>query len=110
MTIDELKQQKRWTLWRLEPGPNGKPTKPPCSPEGFKHDITNPANLRTFVELEPLASKFSGLGYALGEFDGVAFGLQPFMQERDLRALAGTVDAFHAEQPARVFLIGETVE
>jgi hypothetical protein len=71
ITIPELKAQKRWTLWTLEPGKDGKMTKPPCSPEGFKHDITNPANLRTFAELEPLAAKFSGLGFALGEFDGV---------------------------------------
>jgi hypothetical protein len=71
ITIPELKAQKRWTLWTLEPGKDGKVTKPPCSPEGFKHDITNPANLRTFAELEPLALKFSGLGFALGEFDGV---------------------------------------
>jgi hypothetical protein len=71
ITIEELKEQKRWTLWRLETGKDGKPTKPPCSPVGFKHDITNPANLRTFAELEPLASKFSGLGFALGELDSV---------------------------------------
>ena len=71
MTIDELKQQKRWTLWRLEPGKGGKMTKPPCNSEGFRHDITNQANLKTYAELEPLAAKFSGLGFALGEFDGV---------------------------------------
>jgi hypothetical protein len=76
MTITELKHQKRWTLWRLEPGKDGKLTKPPCNAEGIKHDITNPDNLRTYAELEPLASKFSGLGFALGTFDGVSvFGV-----------------------------------
>jgi len=72
ITIDELKKQKRWTLWRLEPGKEGKMTKPPCNAEGHRHDITNPDNLRTYAELEPLASKFSGLGFALGKFDGVS--------------------------------------
>jgi hypothetical protein len=71
LSIPELKQQRRWTLWRLEPSKDGKFTKPPCNAEGFRHDITNPANLKTYAELEPLAAKFSGLGYALGTFDGV---------------------------------------
>lgn len=71
MTLDELKQQRRWTLWRMEEV-KGKQTKPPCNADGFRHDITNPANLRTYAELEPLVSKFSGIGFALGEFDGVS--------------------------------------
>jgi hypothetical protein len=71
LTIDELKRQRRWTLWRLEPDKNGKPTKTPYSPSGFKHDITNPANLHSYAELEPHAPKWSGIGLALGEFDGV---------------------------------------
>jgi hypothetical protein len=74
VSIEDLKKQKRWTLWRLEPkdGKPGEFTKPPCSSKGFKHDITNPDNLKTYAELEPLAAKFSGMGFALGDFDGVA--------------------------------------
>ena len=73
ITITDLKMQRRWTLWRLESGPDGKPTKPPYSPGGFKHDITNPDNLKTYADLEPLAGNgFTGLGFALGTFDGVS--------------------------------------
>ncbi len=73
LTIAELKLQKRWTLWRLEPGKDGKATKPPCNAEGFKHDITKPDNLKTYAELEPLVGRgFTGLGFALGAFDGVS--------------------------------------
>ena len=71
ITIDALKLQKRWTLWRLTPDKKGKMTKPPVNAEGFRHDITSLVNLRTYAELEPLAPKFSGIGNALGEFDSV---------------------------------------
>lgn len=72
LSIEDLKKQRRWTLWRLEQRKDGRLDKPPCNAEGFKHDITNPDNLRTYAELEPLASRFSGLGFALGTFDGAS--------------------------------------
>jgi hypothetical protein len=72
LSIDDLKKQRRWTLWRLEQRKDGRLDKPPCNAEGLKHDITNPDNLRTYAELEPLASRFSGLGFALGTFDGAS--------------------------------------
>jgi hypothetical protein len=71
LTISQLKEQKRWCLWRMEPGPNGKDTKVPHQISGYKADITNPAHLRTFAEVEPHAAKLSGIGLALGRFDGV---------------------------------------
>jgi hypothetical protein len=71
MTIGELKRQKRWILWRLEPGKNGKPTKVPYAPSGYKVSITDHSQLRTYAELEPYAASFSGFGMALGLIDGV---------------------------------------
>ena len=67
-----LKMQRRWVLWRLEPGKDGKQTKVPYRVDGRKTSITNPSHLHTFAELEPYAAKFSGIGLALGEFDGVS--------------------------------------
>ena len=64
-TIAELKQQRRWILWRLEPGKDGKTTKVPYQPNGYKADITNPTHLHAYAELEPHAVKFSGIGLAL---------------------------------------------
>jgi primase-polymerase (primpol)-like protein len=72
LTIDELKQQRRWLLWRLEPGKDGKPTKIPYRLDGCKAVITNPTHLRTYAEVAPHVARFSGIGIALGEFDGVA--------------------------------------
>jgi hypothetical protein len=72
MTLDDLKQHRRWVLWRMEPGKDGKPTKVPYQPNGYKASLLNPAHLHTHAELEPHVAKFSGIGLALGEFDGVA--------------------------------------
>jgi hypothetical protein len=72
MTIQELQKQRRWVLWRLESGKDDKPTKVPYQPNGCKASITNPKHLHSYAELEPLLPKFSGIGLALGEFDGVA--------------------------------------
>jgi hypothetical protein len=71
VSIHELKQQRRWVLWRLEPGKNGKPTKVPYSPSGYKISITDHSQLHTFAELEPHVVGFSGCGMALGLVDGV---------------------------------------
>lgn len=71
MRIEELKQQKRWILWRLEKV-NGKETKVPHQISGYKADITNPAHWRTYAELEQHVSKFSGIGLVLGKVDGVS--------------------------------------
>jgi hypothetical protein len=71
LPIEELKRQKRWLLWRLEPGKDGKPTKVPYQPNGYKASLRNPSHLHTYAEVEPHVAKFSGIGLALGEIDGV---------------------------------------
>ncbi len=71
VTIGELKQQRRWVLWRLETV-NGKPTKVPYQPSGYKASIVNPTHLHTFSELEPHVPNFSGLGLVLGNIGGVS--------------------------------------
>ena len=70
LTIEDLKKQRRWCLWRLEEV-NGKQTKIPYQPNGRKAQVTNPAHLYTYAELEPHAINWSGIGLALGRFDGV---------------------------------------
>src|SRR6202789_4308017 len=72
LTLDELKQQRRWVLWRLEPGKDAKPTKVPYQPNGYRASLLNPAHLHTYADLDPHIGRFSGIGLALGEFDGVA--------------------------------------
>lgn len=72
VSIEELKKQRRWILWRLEPGKGDKLTKVPYQPNGYKASLLNPAHLHSYADLEPHVAKFSGIGLALGEFDGVA--------------------------------------
>lgn len=69
MTLDELKQQKRWVLWRLEPGTDDKPTKVPYQPSGRKAMANNSATWHKYPECAPVASRFTGVGLVLG--DGV---------------------------------------
>ena len=68
MTIEDLKEQRRWVLWRLETA-HGKLTKVPYRPDGRKAMANNPATWHTHAECAPLAVQFSGVGLALG--DGV---------------------------------------
>ena len=68
MTLDELKQQRRWVLWRLETV-NEKLTKVPYQPSGRKAMANNRATWQTYAECAVLASQFSGIGLVLG--DGV---------------------------------------
>jgi len=46
MTLDELKEQRRWVLWRLQEV-NGKLTKVPYQPSGRKAMANNPATWYT---------------------------------------------------------------
>jgi hypothetical protein len=68
MTIQELQQQPRWVVWRLETV-NGKLTKVPYQPNGSKAAANRPATWHTYAECAALSSQFSGVGVVLG--DGV---------------------------------------
>ena len=70
LTIDALKLQRRWILWRLE-RVGDKETKVPYQPNGYKASDVNPAHWHTYAELEPVAHAFSGIGLVLGTVDGV---------------------------------------
>jgi AAA domain len=70
VTLEELKSQKRWLLWRLEVV-NGKETKVPYQVTGRRAMANNPATWNTYAELEPHVHNFSGLGCVLGLVDGV---------------------------------------
>ena len=66
LTIEELKQQQRWVLWKLEKV-NEKLTKVPYQPSGRKAMANNPATWHTYAECAAIASQFSGVGLVLGE-------------------------------------------
>ena len=70
LTIEDLKSQRRWLLWRLETV-HEKQTKVPYQPNGRKAMANNPATWHTHAECDALASQFSGVGLALGTVDGV---------------------------------------
>jgi hypothetical protein len=70
MTIEELKAQRRWVLWKLEKR-EGKDTKVPYQSNGRHADSTEPRTWQTYAEVEPHAHKFSGVGVVMGEVDGI---------------------------------------
>jgi primase-polymerase (primpol)-like protein len=72
LSIADLKLQRRWVLWRLENTAKATPTKRPYQPDGHLASSIDPATWHTFAELEPLVSRFSGIGLVLGTVDGVS--------------------------------------
>ena len=69
-TIEDLKAQRRWVLWRLQKVTGkDKLTKVPFQTNGRKASDTNPATWSTYAECEAVASQYSGVGLVLG--DGV---------------------------------------
>jgi hypothetical protein len=68
LTIEELKTQRRWVLWKLETV-HEKLTKIPYQPNGRKAMANNSATWHTYAECAALASQYSGIGIVLG--DGV---------------------------------------
>jgi primase-polymerase (primpol)-like protein len=72
LTIEALKLQKRWVLWRLEPRPGEKKdTKVPYQVNGYRADSTDPSTWVTYAEAAQHAHRFSGIGCVTGNVDGV---------------------------------------
>jgi putative DNA primase/helicase len=57
MTIEELKQQRRWTLHK---------DKEPFQTNGRRASTTDPGTWTTWIELQPFVSQYSGVGIMLG--------------------------------------------
>ncbi|QNI35452.1 phage NrS-1 polymerase family protein [Edaphobacter albus] len=70
LTIEDLKKQRRWVLWRLETR-DGKETKVPYQANGKRADSTNPASWQIHEEVSAHRHKFDGVGIVLGEVDGI---------------------------------------
>src|ERR1017187_5496517 len=69
MTIDELKAQRRWVLWRLEKR-DGKDTKVPYQINGAHAASNRPETWATYAEVANTVG-FSGVGVVVGEVDGI---------------------------------------
>jgi putative DNA primase/helicase len=61
MTLDELKLQKRWVLWRYEDA-----GKVPYQANGRHAQSDNPQTWSTWLELQPFVAQYSGVGIMLG--------------------------------------------
>ncbi len=70
LSIEDLKLQKRWVLWRLEKR-DGKETKVPYQPNGYHADSTDGRTWATYADVAEHAHRFSGVGVVMGEVDGV---------------------------------------
>jgi hypothetical protein len=70
LTIERLKLQKRWVLWRLEKR-DGKDTKVPYQINGAHAASNRPETWTTYAEVSANTVGFSGVGVVLGEVDGI---------------------------------------
>jgi hypothetical protein len=70
LTIEALKLQKRWVLWRLEKR-DGKDTKVPYQINGNHAASNRPETWATYAEVSANTVGFSGVGVVLGEVDGI---------------------------------------
>ncbi len=70
LTIEDVKAQRRWVLWRLEKR-DGKDTKVPYQISGAKAASNRPATWSTYTEVSAHAHKFSGVGLVMGTVDGI---------------------------------------
>ena len=76
MTITELKQQKRWVLWRLEMIRNGRgelvPTKVPYHFSGWHASSTDSSTWCTYSEAQAAVGGYSGIGVMMSDGLGCA--------------------------------------
>jgi putative DNA primase/helicase len=65
MTLDEVKAQKRWVLWRYEKV-GERDTKVPYQASGLHARSDAPQTWSTWLELQPFVAQYSGVGIMLG--------------------------------------------
>lgn len=70
LTIEAIKMQKRWVLWRLEKR-DGKDTKVPYQINGAHAASNRPETWTTYAKVSANTVGFSGVGVVLGEVDGI---------------------------------------
>lgn len=70
LTIEQLKLQKRWVLWRLEKR-EGKETKVPYQIGGAHAASNRPETWATYAEVSASPVGFSCVGLVLGEVEGI---------------------------------------
>lgn len=67
----ELKDKKKWLVWRWEKR-GDKYTKPPFRIDGQRSDgAVNPNDWATFKEVMEVAAKYSGIGFVLNDEDNI---------------------------------------
>jgi NrS-1 polymerase HBD domain/AAA domain len=67
VSLEVLKAERRWVLWRYEQKPGAKrPTKVPRQVDGTKARNDDPSTFYTFLECEAVAADFDGIGMELG--------------------------------------------
>src|ERR1017187_2830612 len=73
MTLDDLKQQCRWVLWKfiMKPGKD-KPDKVPFQVNGKMARTNDPSTWSTYADCGAAVSRFDGIGLVLGDVDGVS--------------------------------------
>ena len=73
MTLEDLKQQRRWVCWKLtKVAGRDKATKVPYMPSGRKAACDDPSTWSTYADCIAVVTQFSGVGCVLG--DGI-FGV-----------------------------------
>ena len=69
VSIETLKRERRWVLWRYEQKPGAKkPTKVPFRPNGRRAENDNPDTFSYFAECESVRPSFDGFGMQLGYY------------------------------------------
>src|SRR5215831_16076906 len=96
MTLDELKSQKRWVLWRCETA-----GKVPYQANGRHAQSNDPQTWSAWLELQPFVAQYSGVGIMLGNPLGGA-DLDHCVEDGEIGPWAQAVIArLHGNQPER---------
>jgi putative DNA primase/helicase len=65
--LGELKQVRRWLLWRSEARNGVRATKVPCSAGGGRASSTDPGTWCTYEEAVAVVDHYEGMGFAVGD-------------------------------------------